>query len=59
MQRECQTAFRKYIFTTIYDPYQNAKKKRLFRHIKSLRKDYCGLGTLHKNGTNYTDNQMK
>ena len=47
------------MFNTIYDPYQNGKKKRLFRHIKSLRTDYCGLGALHKNGTNYTDNQMK
>jgi len=59
MQRECRTAFKKYMFTTIYDPYQNGKKKHLFRHIKSLRKDYCGPGTLHKNGTDYTDNQMK
>ena len=47
------------MFNTIYDPYQNGKKKWLFRHIKSIRTDYCGLGALHKNGTNYTDNQMK
>ena len=47
------------MFNTIYEPYQNGKKKLLFRHIKSIRTDYCGLGALHKNGSNYTDNQMK
>ena len=47
------------MFNTLYDPYQNGKKKRLFRHVKSLRKGYCSLGTLHKDGNNYTDNQTK
>ena len=30
MQRKCQRAFRKYMFSTIYDLYQNGRKKQLF-----------------------------
>ena len=44
--------------TLIYNPYENGKKKRLFRHVKSLRMDYCSPGTLSKERVNYTDNQM-
>ena len=36
MQKECRRAFKKYMFNTLYNPYQNGKKKRLFRHVKSL-----------------------
>jgi len=41
---------------TLYDPYQNGKKKNLFRHVKALHKDYCSpvVGL-----TMYTDNQAK
>ena len=59
MQKECRRAFRKYMFNTLYNPYENGKKKRLFRHVKSLHRDYCSPGTLSKDGVNYTDNQMK
>ena len=59
MQRECQKAFRKYMFNTLYGPYQNGKKKRLFQHVKALRKDYCSPGTLCKGEINYTNNQTK
>jgi len=59
MQRECRRAFRKYMLITLYDPYQSDKKKRLFQNVKSLCKDYCSPGTLHKGDINYTDNQSK
>ena len=46
MQREFRKAYRNYMFKTICNPYQAGKKKKLFRHIKSLRLDHCGVGTL-------------
>ena len=59
MQRECKKAFRNYMSNVICDPYQSGKKKKLYRYMKSLRSDYCGPGTLCKDGTDYVDNQAK
>ena len=59
MQRECRKAYRNYMFRTICDPYQAGKKKKLFRHIKSLRLDHCGVGTLCKDGICVVDSQAK
>ena len=42
---------------TIYEPY--LKKKKLFRCIKSLRSDHCGVDTQIKAGCYFTDNQAK
>ena len=59
MHRECRKAFKNYMSNAICDPYQSGKKKKLYRYVKSLRSDYCGLGTLCKDGTDYVDNQAK
>ena len=39
--------------------YENGKKKKLFSYIKSLHSDYCGIDTLQKDGTLYSDSQDK
>ena len=59
MQRECRKAYRNYMFKTTCDPYQAGRKKKLFRHAKSLHSDHCGVGTLCKDGICVFDNQAK
>jgi len=59
MQRECRRSFNKYMFTTLHEPYLSGKKKKLFRYIKSLRSDRCGIDTLLKDGCYFTYNQAK
>lgn len=59
MQKECRRAFNRYMFNSIHDPYLSGRRKKLYRHIKSLRSDQCGISTLMDNGTCYTDNQAK
>ena len=54
--RECRRAFNRYMFNSIHNPYLSGKNKKLYRHIKSLRSDQCGIGMLLENGTRYTDN---
>jgi len=46
MQRECRRSFNKHMFNTLHEPYLSGKKKKLFRYIKSLRSDRCGINTL-------------
>ena len=59
MQRECRKSYNKYMSDIIHDSYVNSKKKKLFSFIKSLRKDYCGVLTLQKDGLRHDDNQAK
>ena len=59
MQRECRKTYRNYMFKTILDPYQAGKKKKLFWHIKSLRLDHCGIGTLCRDSICVVDSQAK
>jgi len=61
MQREYRRAFNRYIymFNTIHKPYLSGKKEKLYHHIKSLKSDHCGISTLIKDNTCYTDNQAK
>ena len=59
MQRECRKSYNKYMSDIIHDSYVNSKKKKLFSFIKSLRKDYCGVPTLQKDGLWHDDNQAK
>ena len=47
------------MYKTIHEPYDSGKKKNLFRFVKSLRSDYCGVSTLQQNGISYSDNQSK
>ena len=35
------------------------ERKNLFRFVKSLRSDYCGVSTLQQNGISCSDNQSK
>ena len=56
MQRECRRSYNKYMSDIIHDSYVNSKKKKLFSFIKSLRKDYCGVPTLQKDGLRHDDN---
>ena len=59
MQRECRRSYNKYMSDIINESHVNSKKKRLFSFIKSLRKDYCGVPTLKKDGVCHDDNQAK
>ena len=59
MQRECRSSYNKYMSDIIHDSYVNSKKKRLYSYIKSLRKDYCGVPTLQKDGVRHDENQAK
>ena len=59
MQRECRRSYNNYMSNIIHDSYANSKKKKLFSYIKSLRKDYCGVPTLQKDGLSYDGNQAK
>ena len=59
MQKECHKAFNEYMSDIIHESHENVKKKKLFRNIKSLRTDYCGVDTLQKDGVVYSDNQDK
>ena len=59
MQKECRKSYNKYMSDIIHDSYVNSKKKKLFNFIKSLRKDYCGVPTLQKDGLRHDDNQAK
>jgi len=59
MQRECRRSFNKYMFNIVHESYLSGKKRKLFRYIKSLRSDRCGIDTLLKDGCYFTDNQAR
>ena len=59
MQRECRRAYNSYMYRMIHEPYENGKKKKFFRHVKSLRVDHCGVPVLIKDGIKHTTNQAK
>ena len=59
MQRDCRRSYNKYMSDIIHDSYVNSKKKKLFSFIKSLRKDYCGIPTLQKDGLRHDDNPIQ
>ena len=44
---------------TIFNPFENGRKKNLFRYVKSLRRDNTGIPTLYNNGTAYLTNEAK
>jgi len=46
-------------YHTIYDPYQNGRKKKFFQYVKSLRRDPSGIPTLEKDGITYATNLSK
>jgi len=59
MQKECRSSFNEYMSSIIHESYENGKNKKLFSYIKSLRKDYCGVDTLQKDGISFSENQDK
>ena len=59
MQRECRKAYNYYMNKTIFNPFQNGRKKNLFRYFKSLRRDHGGIPTLRKDGIAYSTNAAK
>ena len=59
MQRECRKAYNYYMNKTIFNPFENGRKKNLFRYVKSLRRDNTGIPTLYNNGTAYSTNEAK
>ena len=59
MQRECRRAYNSYMYRMIHKPYENGKKKKFFRYVKSLRVDRCGVPVLIKDGIKHTTNQAK
>jgi len=59
MQRECRKAYNQYMHHTIYDRYLNGRKKKFFRHVKSLRRDHGGIPTLVKDGIMYSTDTSK
>ena len=48
-----------FLVVPLYYNYVNSKKKKFFSFIKFLRKDYCDVPTLQKDGLRHDDNQAK
>ena len=48
MQRETRHAFNQYMYKTVHTPYENGKRKRFYKYIKSLRSDHTGIPSLEK-----------
>jgi len=53
-QRECRTAFNKYV-SNLVNPDNNSVTKHLWSFIKSKRQDYIGISTLKHQGETFVD----
>ena len=59
MQRETRRAFNHYMYKTIHTPYENGKRKRFYKYIKSLKSDHTGIPPLQKDGKSFTASHAK
>ena len=59
MQKVTRQAFNKYMYRLIHNSYVNGKRKRFYKHIKSLRSDHCGIPSLQKDDYIYTEGYAK
>ena len=59
MQQLTRQAFNKYMYRLIHNSYVNGKRKRFYKHIKSLRSDHCGIPSLQKDDHTYTEGYAK
>ena len=59
MQQVTRQAFNKYMCSLIHNSYVNGKRKRFYKHIKSLRSDHCGIPSLHKDSITHTEGHAK
>ena len=55
MQKITRQGFNKYMYKLIQNSYENGKRKRFYKHIKSLRSDHCGIPSLQKDGLTHTE----
>ena len=47
------------MYRLIRNSYVNGKRKRFYKHIKSLRSDHCGIPSLQKDDHTYTEGYVK
>ncbi len=60
VQAECRRAYSEYMRHIICGEYEGeAKNKRFWSYVKSLRRDSCGVAPLKKDGVTHIDNQAK
>jgi len=59
MQAATRHAFNGYMHKMIHNSYQDGKKNRFCRYIKSLRSDCSSIPSLQKGDQTFTDSQVK